>query len=529
MAPIRKALPPITGTTLIKTAQGGRAVTIAEAVIRAQPRIITGERPLVAFDNIGELMQWSLWVYINLRLPLAAAGNDTLTVYLARRYATDSLVCDARSCAHLVPLLRRAHVPLKEIIVIDDDFSPLSKLQLRGLRVVRATADPARGITAVSESGSVRHTRRALPAIPGIRSYKPGHRSALSLVLVYSSGTTGAPKLFIKKTENVPRARRKVTAFGNLLFLMGADRLAVNFYKQAALTHDMTAQKFFAISSRAVREGNHAPALAALRPTDLMTTPVLFRHLVDNLRRHRALKVLSHVRRITLSQSIPERSTYELARRACPRATLLPRYGASETGFVGMSCPALSRRLLKRYLGVAAPLHPLPRVRIHKPDQSGVGEVWVRRRGTWVHTGDAGSLDKRPCPCGATRTLILYGRLENDRIASMGAMFLASEVARVAALLSRYIKDYRLEVGERGARKPLGMVRLSVVPTPALRARRDAKAFIARRFAGALPVTKTRTLAKLVCSGVFAPVEVILASSFPFEVKPLRLNRLLKR
>lgn len=517
---------------LIKALESGGSTAVTFKHIRAQPRAVRGLRPLVDFENIGELQEWSLWVYGHLRLPLVAGSNDELTLLLAQRYATDSFVCDARTCARLLPHLIRGGVPLKEVVVIDSDFGPLGKADMRGLRVVLLRTSPERGIIEVSKSkanGTRRTPRRGVRPIPGISLYRPGHPSVKSLILVYTSGTTGAPKLFVKKNEKVPRTRRKVTTFGNLLFLMGADRLAVNFYRQTVLTHDMVAKKFFAISSRTVREHNYAPALAALQPTDIMTTPVLFRHLVENLRRHRALKVLSHVHRITLSQSIPERSTYKLARRVCPRAVLLPRYGASETGFVGMACPALSRRLLTRYLGIAAPLHPLPRVRIHKPDQNGVGEVWVWRHGAWVHTGDAGSLENKPCPCGATRTLIIYGRLANDRISCMGAMFLASEVERVCASLSRYIKDYRVAVGEHGTRKSVGSVQLSIIPAGAAKRNRGTASLVAKKFAQRLQVTKSRTLDGLIRNGIFRLVQVELVDEFPSTVKPLRLRRISDR
>ncbi|MFA7309445.1 MAG: AMP-binding protein [Candidatus Paceibacterota bacterium] len=591
---------------LIKKAERGRKTGLTAMsgdAIRAEPRLLSGVRPLVAFENIGELQQWSMWVYEHLRLPLVRSGNDELTVRLAQWYRADSLVCDARMCARLFPLLSRDGIRIKEIIVIDSDFTPLRKLALGGLRVTLALALPECGIIGIStmvatppgfpefrtaDNVYIEHARAALyitkssplpipvvrykaplvtsalersmddgvlsfhlrgcaismrpprtkrklrPTvtrdIPGIGRYKPGDPSIRKLRVVYSSGTTGAPKLSIKRLENIPVSKRPaLSTFRDLVYLLGSDRLAVNHFTQMVLKRDMVVARFLAISAHDVSSDSSAETLRAFFPTEIVTTPVLFRSLVAHLKSRRALEALSSLKKIILTQSIVERSTYELAKKTCPHASLLTRYGSTETGRLGVSCAALSRAKFPRYLGIATPLHPFAPVRIRRPDDRGVGELLVRRFGRWVSTGDAALLENKKCSCGENVTLMLYGRLENDRVGCMGAMFLASEVERVCSSLSRYIKDYRVAVGERGMKDPLGAVHLSVIPTPLMRTTRKTKDFVAKKFAQELRVTKSRTLAELIRDGIFQPVKVELVDEFPFTVKPLRLRRVPNR
>lgn len=86
--------------------------------------VIAGERPLILFEKMEEIIEWGLFCYEQNILPLAAELNDKLTAIAAGLYGIDSIICDTRSLNAYSDLLI-AHCDIDKILeihVLDSSF-----------------------------------------------------------------------------------------------------------------------------------------------------------------------------------------------------------------------------------------------------------------------------------------------------------------------------------------------------------------------------------------------------------------------
>ncbi len=212
------------------------------------------------------------------------------------------------------------------------------------------------------------------------------------------------------------------------------------------------------------------------------------------------------------------RSTFTHARR-------LMHYSTSEFGGIGRQCKDLPPN---HY-------HPLPSVTIEiaHPDETGRGDIIVSKRlengflFDRYDIGDAGRLHPGPCACGASVTFEHLGRRGHDYFKLAGAILRREEFDRVAALFKQYIDDYRAyasEVLDGDILKGKIVLRAfteSPTPSPALAEE------IAHDFSSRIFLTPSRTLADLVATGVFLPLEVEFSRTpFPQKHKDIKLVRI---
>ena len=91
-----------------------------------------GNRPLVAFSDIHESLEKSLWCYTRNILPLIADSNPDITAMLANRYEADTLIADTATLPVLLPALAQ-HYKLSAfrfVSIVDTvfDLSLLKKM-----------------------------------------------------------------------------------------------------------------------------------------------------------------------------------------------------------------------------------------------------------------------------------------------------------------------------------------------------------------------------------------------------------------
>lgn len=199
-----------------------------------------------------------------------------------------------------------------------------------------------------------------------------------------------------------------------------------------------------------------------------------------------------------------------------PYATIRSIYGTVEFGQISKpGCPHLALNWYHPRTGVT--------VEIIDPDKYGVGDIVISGKKNEevpvdrYRVGDVGHLSKRRCPCGDEVSFEVLGRRGHDYIRLAGALLRQEEFDRVAVILKSF-DDYRAEafaVFESG--KMRGKIVLHIyshagVGTEALGRE------VADRFSRELFVTSTRTLAELVASGDFFPLEIVWESK-PFTAR----------
>ena len=84
-----------------------------------------GDRPLIAFSNVHDSLEKSLWCYTRNILPLINDTDDDITAMLAKRYEADSLVTDSTKLVTLLPSLANHYdlTRFKYVSVVDTVFN----------------------------------------------------------------------------------------------------------------------------------------------------------------------------------------------------------------------------------------------------------------------------------------------------------------------------------------------------------------------------------------------------------------------
>ena len=352
--------------------------------------------------------------------------------------------------------------------------------------------------------------------LPGIETYTPGDPAASRLVLVYSSGTTGIPKMFVRTVPHTKPEHAHFFKYDRTLQIQGRKNLSFRVLHHAFMTNGPTPGRYFPLSPSLLQNVDLVQVLRDYAPTEIMGTAPTYQLLTESLSQV-APEGLPDIERCYVSSGIIEKHLFESCKKYFPRAVLLASFASTEVAVIGRSCEYLGRTEVPRYAGIASPVHPFVPVEVKNPDERGIGELWVNNASQG--SGDAGVLVRKPCPCGEQETLYVYGRVANDKINCAGAIFYAEEVERAMQTFHKQVKDYQLEVGEKAVDgRVVGFARLTIIPKGVPEAR------LAKEFAQKLRVTRTRTLAQLEEEGIFE-LELKYATAFPDE-KPLRLRTL---
>lgn len=212
--------------------------------------------------------------------------------------------------------------------------------------------------------------------------------------------------------------------------------------------------------------------------------------------------------------------------KAFPSALFKNVYMSTDTTTIGMSqCEHLP---LNQY-------HAAPRVsvRIHEPDNEGIGEIVVSKHmnpGTPIewnleeyNIGDAGRLLPERCLCGKP-ILQVFGRSGFDYIKLLGAIFRQEECDRVASLYSEAYSEYRLEASEVSEGDVVkGKIHMRFAGARALSSQEVLS--LVQKFSEELFVTPTQTLRQLIEQGIFLPpTGSFEPNGFPVTAKMVRLS-----
>lgn len=336
-----------------------------------------------------------------------------------------------------------------------------------------------------------------------LHSFFPASADAKQFIVRGSSGTSESGPLLSVSKLNTTALRawlggdeRTLVCYGprgtRLFNLLGA----VFFQNQCLLVDgdDITSQHILLLDQFAPNRIVGFPTFV-IRVAALMTPAT--RNAITSL----------HVSGEMLGESM-ERALREYF----PQALLKVQYVASEIGPISEHpCGYLPRNHFHINRNVT--------VEIESPDEHGVGDLLISKvlyAGPVIRyrVGDIGRLYSCACACGATSALEVFGRSGRDYVKLAGGLLRAEEFERVMAKYKGVVQDYRVEAATL-LEKGLVQGKVSVFlycgargPTPALQ--KEIVQTISTIF-----VTPTRTLAQLVEQGLFAPLEVSIASK-PF-------------
>ncbi|MCH7883544.1 hypothetical protein IIA95_03985 [Patescibacteria group bacterium] len=362
--------------------------------------------------------------------------------------------------------------------------------------------------------------------IQGMEQYLPGDESTKELILSTTSGTTtGKPTSLITKIVRKkdhwtqPRACLCATSprYGQML-----SQARVMFHPTSKLL------RVLFISGEDLNNPGLGSIIAEFNPSEIRTSPSYLNLFIKKLRSLAQIHIIKHLKHVYLSGERANAYLIQQIKNVMPQATLNFRYTLAEIGGVGMSCPYLIRTMYNT--GAFNPIHinSAYHIDIINPNKNNIGEIVI----TTPHvsnyrTGDAGKLVKKPCPCGAKQTLLVYGRYHYDIVHSVGATILLSELERIFDTLKDYVEDYLVEVREIDNKiETVGKITFKIVATERLKALPSPSHFIVNTISRNLFITKTQTLANLIRSGTFLYPEVEFVKGFPASNKKIRLKKI---
>jgi len=331
-----------------------------------------------------------------------------------------------------------------------------------------------------------------------------------------TSGTSGSsPLVFVRKVTDhnaiVPMRQVK-----NLLVIFGSMNHRLN-QVVGALYLSKTVEHIIAVDN-----ADFAPGLERVlddfRPDGIRGSASqimrMSEHIID-------ANILSRIKVINFSGEFLSRGNQQFLHGKMPQATMFQRYAASEVGTIGENiCGHLP---INSY-------HPNSDViiEISKTDHNGIGDILVSKPRSSIlryRIGDCGRLIQTPCPCGNPVTFEVLGRTGFDFIKLVGTLLRQEEFDRVAAELSRYMKEYRGEVREEIMHgKVYGKIHLRVVPTEYLFQSPAPEQFLSRMFSERVFLTPTQTLGQLIEKKFFLPMEIIFVKGFPPQNKNIKLR-----
>lgn len=381
------------------------------------------------------------------RIALVAATPDGALTWTRRRFlgmiagAADLLRAEAGAPGELVPALlttrpvsvaalvagavaQRPLAPLAPRMTEPELLACLTRLPGKVLLTEPAYSDLAGRLAAEV------HKRVVLvdSDLAGNGSLDPGTDTDAVALAMHTSGTTGLPKRV--DVREFPLGRR-ADVNGYLLDLRPTDTfVATSLFHHVgglgniavALGNGSTLAVFPAFSVDAWR------ALASVRPTHAVTIPSVFEMLLEA-----DALALDSLRVLGYGGAPIHPETMRRVQEVMPAAAFVNLFGQTEGSPVTVLTPADHRLAagarpeLLTSVGRAAPDTEL---RLDRPDEDGVGEVWARcphsflvdEQG-WQHTGDLGRIDE-------DGYLFLVGR-RGDKIIRGGENVYPLEVEQV--------------------------------------------------------------------------------------------------
>jgi len=208
-----------------------------------------------------------------------------------------------------------------------------------------------------------------------------------------------------------------------------------------------------------------------------------------------------------------------------PHAPVRMEYIVTELGGpVGIACAALPPNTYHPGRGVTieidAPEHQSGEILITKKVNDMIAVEQYR-------PGDSARFIPTTCHCGESLTFEMLGRSGFDYIKITGGILVhRAELDRVISHFRSIIEDYRAEISDTAHEgRSIGTLRLrlfSVAGEPTDALKKEIIAYISRE----LFLTRSRTLASLVATDDFAPLEVEFCSTpFPLQNKDVKLRR----
>ncbi len=354
----------------------------------------------------------------------------------------------------------------------------------------------------------------------GIEKYKPGTHSVNDFIILTTSGTTTKrPTMFLRRV----RFNRLLSNFHKL----SKPTLVIanpNYAKLALVQNTKSTRSLF-IDTHDMRHSLISSVIADFNPEIIYSVVSTFKFFIDKIYAKSTKAFPTKIGKIYLVGERLSETFSNILKEKYPKSEVMVTYGVTETGAAAGSCKYLNKR--NRDNEFCIYYHPLKPVSIVQPDQDTIGEISIHTQGIPNYlTGDLGKIIKEKCKCGASKTLLMYGRINYDIVTCVGAVFYISEVERVLSSLGDYVKDYSLEIREIFEKeKTLGSVTIHVVPTEKLLHMENGEYFVSEFVKKHLQLTKTRVLGDLVRDGIFLSPKTVFVSSFPESGKKVRMRK----
>lgn len=346
-------------------------------------------------------------------------------------------------------------------------------------------------------------------------------KDAMSHIIRTSSGTTGGTPM----VSVVQFPRRSVRRF------LGSKRPAVFF---GPLNARLANTLFYLDKAKEETvllcvdpldlNADTEPVLKAFKPDLLMGVPSYIMKTFAGFVGART--PLTCVKRIYLSGEFLGKHVFSFFKNIAPRARLSSWYAVTEFGPIGTNeCGHLERNMYHLHPGVTA--------EIKDPDEEGVGELVVMRTSQSGRSsakylvGDLSRIIQKECPCGASRTIELFGRSRVEFVKVHGAQLHVEEFDRVLAENELYAKDYRVEVKDKKINGiPVPTITLKIEPTPLLMEHvTEPEKYIAELFSEHVFVTPSKKLKDVIEEGIVGSLAVTLCpEGFTFQNKTVKLQ-----
>lgn len=351
----------------------------------------------------------------------------------------------------------------------------------------------------------------------GIERYRPGDPATKDLYLAVSSGTsTGVPTAIVTHDPLDEWIGEKWAARAQAHVRLSRNRPTTFRILYRALCDDQV-DRFVTLDAKDLEPAHLYQIMREFEPETLNGPPALALSFAERLTEEGGRDICE---RIELLQAYGEQCTPLIEQRLAallPRASLKKWYALSWAAYLAESCPADTDRyhlFPDRACAVTG---------ILDPDEDGIGEIVIRTSDLPAYrTGDLGTLDTAPCPCGIAPALIIHGRKDFDLFIVLGAVFAKRELERVLEPFMTALRDYQLRVSEVPAEG--GFVGRAVLDIVVKRDEPELARAIRERVSRTMFVTRTRTLSALVDSGIFEPLCVRIVDAIPHGKKAVHLK-----